>query len=148
MKVFMYCEWIDDERVRRSMPNAKMLDRVRLPNHRLVFTTFVEDSDKTERGSGCHMEPSPGDVVHGLMFDLTEEEVSTAERLSRVAEGRYTGQTFRVVDSHGEEHDAVAYVIKHPIGSSTPSDEYRDHMLVGARKHEFPGEYLSMLERI
>lgn len=128
------------------MPDCVVVDKVTLPDHKLVFTTYVEDEDKTERGSGCHMVPSPGDEVLGLLVDLTEEEVNIAETLSRVAFGRYTPKTFRVIDTEGNTHDAVAHVIKHPTGSSTPSDEYRDHMVVGARKLDFPDEYISMIE--
>lgn len=146
MKVFMYCEWIDEARVRKSMPDCVVLDAARLPDHKLVFTTYVEDEDKTERGSGCHMVQSPGDEVLGLLVDLTEEEVNIAETLSRVKFGRYTPKTFRVIDSHGHAHDAVAHVIKHPTGPSSPSDEYRDHMIVGARKQNFPEEYVSMIK--
>lgn len=146
MKCFMYCEWIDETRVRRSMPDCVVIDTVTLPDHKLVFTTFVEDEDRTERGSGCHMVPSAGDHVLGLLVELNEGEVAIAERLSRVEQGRYTPQGYRVIDSKGDAHDSVAYIIKHPLGPSAPSDEYRDHMVVGGRNAGFPEDYVAMIE--
>lgn len=119
MKCFMYCEWIDETRVRRSMPDCVVIDTVTLPDHKLVFTTYVEDEDKTERGSGCHMVPSVGDEVLGLLVELNDEEVAIAAGLSRVEHGRYIAQNYTVIDSRGNEHDSVAYVIKHPLGLSS-----------------------------
>lgn len=148
MKCFMYCEWIDETRVRKSMPDCVVIDTVTLPDHKLVFTTYVEDEDKTERGSGCHMVPSPGDQVLGLLVELNDEEVAIAAGLSRVDQGRYTPQNYTVIDSQGNAHDSVAYVIKHPLGPSKPSDEYRDHMVVGGRNMGLPEEYIAMIESL
>jgi gamma-glutamylcyclotransferase len=148
MKCFIYCEWIDDDRLKKSMPTAQLVDTAFLPDHRLMFATFVEDEDKTERPGGCHLVESRGDSVPGLLYELTEEEKSVAEALSRVGEGRYTPVQYQVVDSRGTRHNAVAYVIKHPFGPSTAPDEYREHMLNGARNHGFPEAYLRLLETI
>lgn len=148
MKCFVYCEWIDDDRLKRSMPDARFIDRVTLPDHRLVFTTFVEDDDATMRGGGCHLEAADGSAVPGLLYELSDDERGVAEALSRVKEGRYTPRQYQVVDSAGVTHDAIAYVIKTPTGVSTAPDEYRAHMLAGARKHGFPESYLRVLETI
>lgn len=148
MKCFVYCEWIDDDRLRKSMPDAQFIARVTLPEHRLVFTTFVEDGDPTVRGGGCHLEAAEGSDVPGLLYELSDGERAIAERLSRVQEGRYTPRHYQVVDSAGVTHDAVAYVIKTPTGASTAPDEYRAHMLAGARKHGFPEAYLQVLESV
>lgn len=148
MKCFVYCEWIDDDRLKKSMPDAQLIDRVTLPDHRLTFTSFVEDEDKTVRAGGCHLVPAAGDSVPGLLYELNEEEQQIAESLSRVPQGRYAPVTYQVVDSAGNTHEAVAYVIKHSLGHSTPPDEYRAHMLAGARKHGFPEAYQQLLETI
>jgi hypothetical protein len=127
---------------------ARLIDRVILPGHRLVFTSFVEDADQTVRSGGCHLVKAEGHSVPGLLYEFGERERQIAERLSRVAEGRYTPAQFQVVDSAGTTHEAVAWVIKHPVGPSKAPDEYRAHMLAGARKHGFPEEYLRLLESI
>lgn len=148
VKCFVYCEWIDDERLKKSMPEARLIDRVILPDHRLTFASFVEDSDATIRQGGCHLVPAVGESVPGLLYEFDAQEQKTAETLSRVPEGRYTALPCRVVDRAGVAHDATAYVIKHPMGPSKASTEYRTHMLDGARKHAFPNEYLQLLETI
>lgn len=148
MKCFVYCEWIDDERLKKSMPNAQFIDRVVLPEHRLTFTSFVEDGDPTIWNGGCHLGVAGGQSVPGLLYEFDESEQKIAEKLSRVPQGRYTSLPCRVVDSAGVFHDAIAYVIKHPMGPSKAPDEYRAHMLAGAEKHEFPDEYRLLLESI
>jgi len=148
MKCFVYCEWIDDERLRISMPDAQLIDKVTLLGHRLIFTSFVEDGDNTVQNGGCHLVEAEGFSVPGLLYELSMGEQQIAEKLSRVKEGRYTPADYRVVDSGGTSHDAIAYVIKHPKGPSTASSEYREHMLNGARKHNFPEEYVKQLESI
>lgn len=148
MKCFVYCEWIDDERLRRSMPGARLIGEVVLPDHRLVFTSFVEDGDAKVRQGGCHLEARGGSSVPGLLYELSDDEVRIAESLSRVAEGRYAPKRYQVVDRAGGRHEAVAYVIKHPGAPSRAPDEYRAHMLAGARRHGFPQDYLEQLEAI
>lgn len=148
MKCFVYCEWIDDERLKKAMPNARFIGRVVLPEHRLTFTSFVEDGDPTLRNGGCHLEESPEQSVPGLLYEFGEAEQEIAETLSRVPQGRYTPLSCRVVDRAGIFHDAIAYVIKHPLGPSKAPDEYRAHMLAGAQKHEFPDAYRQLLETI
>jgi len=148
MKCFVYCEWIDDERLRSSMPDAQLIDKVMLSGHRLVFTSFVEDGDETVRNGGCHLVEAEGFSVPGLLYELSVEEQQIAETLSRVREGRYTPVHYQVIDSKGVSHDAVAYVIKYPKGSSKASNEYREHMLNGALQHNFPEEYVKQLKSI
>jgi hypothetical protein len=148
LKCFVYCEWIDDDRLKKSMPKARLIERVVLPGHRLVFTSFVEDGDQVTRSGGCHLIKADGYSVPGLLYELSEEEQRIAETLSRVPQGRYIPTQFEVIDNTGNNHTAIAYIIKHPIGPSSAPDEYRAHMLAGARKHGFSEDYLRMLESL
>ncbi|MBI2756537.1 MAG: gamma-glutamylcyclotransferase [Chloroflexi bacterium] len=148
MKCFVYCEWIDDHRLRQSMPEVRLLDRVVLPDHRLAFTSFVEDADATIRPGGCNLVYAQGNSVPGLLYELDAVQERVAETLSRVAEGRYTPRSYEVVDRAGITHQAVAYVLKHPLDASPAPDDYRLHMLAGARRHEFPEDYIRAIEAL
>jgi AIG2-like family len=145
---FVYCEWIDDERLKAAMPGARLVSQVTLADHRLAFTSFTEDGSATRHQGGCHLEAAPGYSVPGLLYEFDRGEVQTAESLSRVAEGRYTAAEYVVTGPDGRNYTATAYVIKHPDGHTGPSAEYRAHMLRGARQHGFPPEYLTLLESI
>ena len=147
MLCFVYCEWIDDERLKAAMPRARLVSTCVLADHRLVFTAFTEDGSAAEHGGGCHLEPAPGQSVPGLLYELDDAEVQVAESLSRVGPGRYTPAEYVVTDPAGQPHTAVAYVIKTPVGPSAASAEYRAHMLKGAREHGFPPAYLDLIER-
>lgn len=148
MKCFVYCEWIDDARLTRSLPTAKFIARVTLPDHRLAFVSFKEEIAETIQGSGCHLEPAKGSSVPGLLWDFDDAAVKEAERLSRVEQGRYVKRVLAVVDDAGNPIECAAYVIGNPVGQSKPSQEYRDHMVAGARQHGFPADYLTYIQNI
>jgi gamma-glutamylcyclotransferase len=148
MRCFVYCEWIDDARMTRSLPSARFVGRVRLPDHRLAFVSFKEQGSDTVHGSGCHIEPEKGSSLPGLLWELDVAAAKEAERLSRVPEGRYVKRLFAVEDEQGNKVQSAAYVIREPVGRSAPSREYRDHMIAGARKHGFPADYIRHIETL
>jgi hypothetical protein len=115
---------------------------------RLIFTSFHEERETIVKGGGCHLIKDPNSSVPGLLYEFSDAEIEIAERLSRVKEGRYTPKVFKVIDSTKNAHEATAYIIKHPLGSSEASEEYRAHMITGAKKHEFPSNYIHHIETI
>ena len=148
MKSFVYCEWIDDDRLLRALPSARFVARVTLDDYRLAFVSFKEDGNDTILKGGCYLEPAPGQQAAGLLYEFDDTALNEAERLSRVEQGRYCGKSFTVRDSEGRAHEAVAYVIKNPVGSASPSTEYKNNMLNGARKHGFSSEYISYISAL
>lgn len=147
-KSFVYCEWIDDDRLKRALPSARFIGTVRLADHRLAFVSFKEDGSDAVLKGGCFLEEAAGAVTPGLLYEFDAAALAEAERLSRVAQGRYCAKWVQVVDGRGAAHLAVAYVIKHPVASSSPSNEYKANMLAGARKHAFPPQYLDHINAL
>src|SRR5579885_879559 len=109
VKSFVYCEWIDDDRLVRALPTARFLGRVRLEDHELAFVSFKEDGADAVFKGGCYLQPVPGAQTPGLLYEFDEAALAEAERLSRVRQGRYRATRVEVVDSAGGRHSAVAY---------------------------------------
>lgn len=148
MKSFVYCEWIDEDRLTKALPSAVRIGKVVLPNYRLTFVSYHEDGQDEIRGSGCHVIEEKGSELPGLLYEYDEHATAVAERLSRVREGRYVAASFPVKDENGQIVDAVAYIIKHPVGDSAPSEEYKANMIAGAQKNSFPEEYIRYIESL
>lgn len=148
MKSFVYCEWIDEDRLTKALPSAVRIGKVVLPDYKLAFVSYHEDGSDEVRGSGCHVLPEKGTELPGLLYEFDERAKAVAEKLSRVREGRYVAQSFTVRLEDGSTVDGVAYVIKHPVGDSTPNDEYRANMIAGAKKNAFPEAYVKYIESL
>jgi len=147
MLCFVYCEWIDDDRLRAALPAARKIGTGRLDDYRLVFRRFHEDDGHETHGGGCHLEASIGSITYGVLYEFSDEEVAIAESLSRVQQGRYVPTKYTVIDESGRGVIAEAYIIKHPMGPSEPTDEYRRHLFNGAHMHGFPIDYLRWVNR-
>lgn len=148
MKSFVYCEWIDDDRLMKALPSAKFLRTVSLKDYKLSFVSFTEDGNSAVFKGGCFLEQATGESTPGLLYEFDDAAVAEAERLSRVSQGRYCAKNVWVSDNLGTEYEAVAYVIKHPITAASPSVEYKENMMNGARKHAFPLQYISYINTL
>jgi AIG2-like family len=147
MHSFVYCEWIDRERLEKSLPQARFICKGTLADHRLAFVDFVEADGSTGTG-GCHLEREDGATVPGLVYEFDAASVETAERLSRVPQGRYRRYDVNVAGEDGQTYEAAAYVIADPVGVSPPSEEYRANMLAGAKAWSFPDPYVAELAQL
>ena len=65
--------------MRARCPQSRVLCRAILPDHVLVFRGFSRDWE----GAVATVEPAPGEVVHGVVFEVTPADVQrvAAERL-------------------------------------------------------------------
>ena len=148
MFVFIYCEWLDSELVKKSLPEAKFVSKATLKDHKVGFSSFSEDvSDKTMYG-GCQLESAPGQTLYGVLYEISDEELAKLDKLTRVAEGRYAKKYPTVIDKNGKTYSAVAHSIKNPKGPSRPTKDYMDHMIKGAKEHRFPKSYIDLLEKL
>ena len=145
MYLLIYCEWLDSELVKRSLPNARFVTKVRVPDYRLVFTSFSEDDSRRVLEGGCHLAEATGHVLLGVLYEVSEEDLIRLDKLTRVGNGRYTRKYLSVIDEEGKKYDTVAHCIKNPKGKSRPSREYLEHMVKGAKEFGFPQDYIQSL---
>jgi gamma-glutamylcyclotransferase len=148
MYLMIYCEWLDSDLVKKSLPGAKVIGKVSFKDHKVAFSSFTEDVSGELMHGGCHLEAAPGQTLYGVLWEITDEELAKLDKLTRVEQGRYVQKQTTVVDEDGKSYAAVAHSIKNPKGKSRPSKDYMDHMIKGAKEHNFPTAYVDLLEKL
>lgn len=107
---------------------------VRLPDHRLIF-------QEVESGGPAYANiDRPGPDVLGVIYRLSEADF---ERMDAFETG-YVRQRVRVIDTHGETIEAIAYVVEPSpwLREGRPGDEYLARIVDGARHHGLPEPYV------
>jgi cation transport regulator ChaC len=93
---------------------------------------------------------APGNVLWGVVYDLTDRQVMELDRYEGVADGHYTKEYVTVTIGSGQEAEALVYVAGnkfiHPEGA--PPQAYLDCVVDGAREHGLPEEYISTVESV
>ena len=147
MYLFIYCEWLDSELVKLKLPKAKLIMKARLPDYRLIFSSFTEDDSSEIIEGGCNIEEDQELMLWGVIYDISEDDLSLLDKMTRVEHGRYSRKYLKVIGEDGIDYEVVAHVIKNPIGKSKASREYMNHMVKGAKEHKFPNDYIKSFEK-
>jgi len=82
-------------------------------------------------------------VVWGVLYELTPAQL---EKLAKIEKG-YAEQevSVHVGDTHSR---ARTFVAKKSTPGLRPTRDYLNHLIVGAREHQLPAEYIRMLESV
>ena len=140
---FGYGSNLSTEFVHKELiPNAKYVMKAYLPNFEVRFPFW---SPEKEAGYSGIME-APGELVHGVLYEVTEEDLTGLDNMERVYKDRYKRMTYRVLGEDGKFHLADLYRVIDPQGPFPPSREYVDIMLKGARELGLDAEYIRKIE--
>jgi gamma-glutamylcyclotransferase (GGCT)/AIG2-like uncharacterized protein YtfP len=88
------------------------------------------------------------DIVWGVLFEIDENQKNDLDAVEGKGEG-YDEQIIKVTDSNGQEHECIAYIAteaKYLDDSLIPFNWYKEHCLIGAKEHNLPEAYISILE--
>jgi gamma-glutamylcyclotransferase len=144
MRHFAYGSNLSTAFIRRYCPSAQFVMRAQLPN----FTVqFRHHSDEYGGGISSVIE-APGDMVHGVIYEIDEDELVALDILESVPQGQYRRDAFQVLGEDGEWHLADLYRVSNPSGPHTPSKEYVGYMVAGAKEHHLDPEYLARFESL
>ena len=112
----------------------------RLPNYHLAFNMRGDD------GQFYANIVTPGNGVIGVAYRCGPEVL---EKLDRCERG-YERQELEVFDDRGVELRAVAYIGRpeQVTAEGRPSAAYLQKIVIGAREHGLPEEYIRALEAI
>jgi gamma-glutamylcyclotransferase (GGCT)/AIG2-like uncharacterized protein YtfP len=122
--------------------NAKFAMKGYLPNFEVQFPFW---SEKNQGGYSGIMEV-PGELVHGALYEVTEQELITLDNLEGVYKDLYKRETFLVLGEDGKFHPADLYRVIDPQGPFPPSRSYVEIMLTGARDLGLDPEYIKKFE--
>jgi gamma-glutamylcyclotransferase (GGCT)/AIG2-like uncharacterized protein YtfP len=123
-------------------PNAKFVMKGFLPNFEVSWPFW---SEKEQAGYSGIME-APGELVHGALYEMTEEELIKMDNLEDCYKDTYKRETFLVLGEDGKWYKADLYRVIDPKGPFPPSRSYVDIMLEGARDLGLDPEYIKKIE--
>jgi gamma-glutamylcyclotransferase len=133
-------------RLRERVPSARALCRAELRTHTLRWHKRSRDgSAKCDAFATGH----PGDVVHGVLYEVARAEMAVLDR----AEGLGAGYAAVEVVVHRPEHAvraltalrALTYCATHIEPEGLPYTWYRALVVAGAREHLLPADYIDAL---
>jgi len=142
MLYFAYGSFLDLETLRRHCPGARFVTRAVLPNFEVRFNYM----SRTYNAGVTGVEPAPGRMARGVVYDVPEEEMDHLDVVEAVPQGFYYRQTVLVVDEEGRLLKAETYRTTDPRGPFRSSCRYVGLMLKGAREHDMDPAYIRELE--
>lgn len=127
---FAYGSNADPARFRARVGRWRSRRSAWLDGYRLRFA----DSVQSEGGGGAVVDPEPGSVVAGVLFEITGEQISAMDReefdpaRNTSGLGRRERKRVRTADDLVE---AEIYTIRDGGGWRAPSERYLGHILEG-----------------
>ncbi len=125
-------------------PNAKYVMKGFLPNFEVSWPMWSEEE---QSGYSGIME-APGELVHGALYEMTEQELIAMDNLEDCYYALYKRETFLVLGVDDKCHKADLYRVIDPKGPFPPARSYVEIMLAGARDLELDPEYIKKIEEI
>ena len=140
---FAYGSNLNPVQMAARCPGHRVLGRASLPGYALRFRGYGRDW----AGAVGTVEPAPGQVVHGVLFELTPEHYATLDEYEGydgpgAASNLYDRVEIEVVREDGTSVPCLTYVIR-PLAEGLPSRAYRDAIVAGLLHHGLPAEYIA-----
>jgi gamma-glutamylcyclotransferase (GGCT)/AIG2-like uncharacterized protein YtfP len=123
------------------IPDAKFAMKGYLPNFEVSWPFWAEKEQEAYSG----IMEAPGELVHGALYEVTEEELITMDNLE-CYKGFYKRETYLVLGEDGKWIRADLYRVIDPKGPFTPARSYVDIMLEGARDLGLDPDYIKKIE--
>ena len=125
-------------------PNAKFVMKGFLPNYEVSWPMWSE----TEQAGYSGIIEAPGELVHGALYEMTEQELIAMDNLEDCYKDLYKRETFLVLGEDDKWHEADLYRVIDPKGPFPPARSYVEIMLAGARDLELDPEYIKKIEEL
>jgi gamma-glutamylcyclotransferase (GGCT)/AIG2-like uncharacterized protein YtfP len=144
MYYFAYGSNLSSNFIRDYTPSATFVMKADLPNYKVEFRHY----SKNFRGGISSIVETPGALVKGVIYEVSESELVELDVLESVPEGIYRRDTYLVLGEGGQWCRADLYRVSTPTGPYTPSASYVDFMIEGAREHGLDTDYIEHLVAI
>ena len=144
MLYFSYGSFLDYETLKKHCPGAKVVTKAVIPNWEVQFNFL----SKTYSGGVTGIEPALNQVVYGVVYEVSEEEMMYLDSIEGVPAGIYYRHTITVVTDSGEILKAYTYRTTNPRGPFKPTKRYVGLMIKGAKEHGFDSDFIKSLESI
>jgi len=134
---FAYGSNLSTKYVRNYTPSAVFIQRAFLPNFHLEFRRY---SDNLKGGISTIIE-APGEMVHGVIYDVEAREIEALDVLEKVPLGVYKREGFQVMGEDMKWYTADLYRVVKPEGPYTASKKYVGYMVEGMKEHRIDPNY-------
>jgi hypothetical protein len=134
---------IDRPQMMVRCPHARFLSPARLRDYRLCFPRWSKIRESAVAG----IEPAKGELVWGVAYELTHDDLARMDIVEGYAPGRDPGLNaanrvpVRIERTDGLSHDAETHV---PVAMAEPGQPSPAHLMVllrAAMQLEFPAEF-------
>jgi gamma-glutamylcyclotransferase (GGCT)/AIG2-like uncharacterized protein YtfP len=141
---FAYGSNLSTRQMRARSPSARVLSRCTLQDWRLSFVQPHEGWS----GGVAGIVQAAGGIVHGVVWELSNEDLIRLDGFEPVESGDYKRTIARVRLSTDEILACWVYIGDvHPDAPLAPSARYLKTMLTGAREHGLPADYIDWIVR-
>ena len=121
-----------------SVPSSKPAI---LANYRLAFRQVLRSHDVY-----ATIVPSPDAIVHGAVYLCSPHAMERLDEAEGVSENCYRRETIEVMTNTGERLSCVVYIGESfETKESTPSSDYLNRILTGAKEHQLPTDYIKSI---
>jgi len=140
---FAYGSNMHPGQMRTRCPDCTFVATARLQGHRLAFTRPWAAWDG---GGVADIQPSPGGVVEGVVWEITETHRNALDAYEEYPTA-YMRKDVVVETFAGKALTAFAYLAR-PMGTYRPGRRYLQSLVDGARAHGLSPEYVASLSAI
>ena len=140
---FAYGSNMSVKRLAARCKSCQLVGRATLPKHKLMFHKPGNDD-----GSGkCNAfyTGRDEDSVLGVIFSMSQPDIFMLDSI----EGQgYQRESFSVFsESHSQDLKVYGYIATKIEEDIKPKHWYIEHVLRGAREHQFPEEYIEKIKQ-
>ena len=138
MYYFAYGSNIAQARILERISSAELVSRGYLLNHRLSFHKIGQDgSAKCDAFETGNMK----DCVLGALYRIDPVEKEQLDQAEGLGNG-YDEKEVTIMSDSGKRMTALTYYATNIDTTLKPFHWYKGHVLIGAREHDFPEEYI------
>ncbi len=138
MYYFAYGSNIARARILERISSAELVSRGYLLNHRLSFHKIGQDgSAKCDAFETGNMR----DCVLGTLYRIDPAEKEQLDQVEGLGNG-YDEKEVAIISDSGKRMTALTYYATNIDTDLKPFHWYKGHVLIGAREHDFPEEYI------
>jgi len=140
---FAYGSNLSKERLRRRIGEWMEEHNATLKGFRLTFAK----SYSGHTSGKADIKPDPSGEVKGVIYSVTESQLSKLDKYEGVGIGVYRRKRVNV-ESEGKLVSATTYVMVREICPLKPSNEYLEHILKGLEEHGYSKEVMEEVRKI
>ncbi|XP_034560349.1 gamma-glutamylcyclotransferase a [Notolabrus celidotus] len=134
------------ERLQLANPSATFLTTGRLKDYELNFGLWEQHVENSWHGGVATIQSVPGSEVWGVIWTLSNENLSSLDKQEGVSQGLYSPLEVLVETDEGPMSCRTYQMNNfHPC---PPSPQYKEVVCLGAEQNGLPVEYLKRLDAV